>query len=157
MKNKVMTILKTELEKKGNVNAAQLQKIENMLKKAGEATIDDEIIGFLNSRIPNALTMSYIAKEINRKEGAYARWGNYFVIQGYLGEVYWNACVNYLFGSENVAKALGNQKNISGKSLSVDMFARGAGFQIKTWHLKEVEGMGLTHNSSTEMYFGNFL
>jgi hypothetical protein len=68
--------------------------------------------------------------------------------------------MRYLFGRNGDVRALGNTKNLSGKSLSVDMFAEGAGFQIKTWHLKEVvqeEEIFQTHTTNTKMYFGNFL
>jgi hypothetical protein len=81
--------------------------------------------------------MQYIAAEIRKTgTGAYARWANFFVIKGYLGEIYWNACMNYIFG-QNTSVPLGNVKNQAGKSLSVDMFVNGAGFQIKAWSLKE--------------------
>jgi hypothetical protein len=67
--------------------------------------------------------------------------------------------MNYIFG-HNASIPLGDVKNKAGKSLSVDMFTNGAGFQIKAWSLKEAtegEQVFQTHTSKNTLYFGNFL
>jgi hypothetical protein len=51
---------------------------------------------YLKARINNGEIYKKIATEINNEKG-YARWANYFVIQGYFGEIYWNAFMNFLF------------------------------------------------------------
>lgn len=160
MKGKLLKIVQSKLKESPSLNASIIAKADKLIQTSGDReTVDENIINFLCSIIP-ASAMNYIIPEIKRKDGAYARWANYFVIQGYLGEVYWNACMHYLFGQQGDIRALGNTKNLSGKSLSVDLFANGAGFQIKSWRLKEViqeEQAFQTHTSNTSMYFGNFL
>lgn len=160
MKSKLLSMLQTEYEKNPTINQTAIEKAERLLQNSGSPTdINNSIIDYLSTRVAGT-ALNYIANEIRKTgKGAYARWANFFVIKGYLGEIYWNACMNYIFG-HNASIPLGDVKNQAGKSLSVDMFTKGAGFQIKAWNLKEVseeEQIFQTHTSKNSIYFGNFL
>ena len=159
MKRKLLKLITAKAKENPTINKSTIEKANALVEssKQGES-VDDKIINFLKSVIPNQMVIDYVSKEV--KSGNYARFANYNVIQGYLGEVYWNSCMRYLFGSAGDVRALGDTDNLRGKSLSVDMFAEGAGFQIKAWSLKEAEEDGNvfdTHTTTTKMYFGNFL
>jgi hypothetical protein len=103
--------------------------------------------------------MDYIKPEIENKEG-YARYANLFVIQGYLGEVYWNAFMHFIFENKAWVIPVGDVKNIKGKSMAVDMLVNDIGFQIKRWSIKEgIEGEDefFYHTNNMKMQFGTFL
>lgn len=160
MKSRLLSMLQAEYDKNPTINQAAIEKAERLLQNSGSPTdINNSIIDYLSTRVTGT-ALSYIANEIRKTgKGAYARWANFFVIKGYLGEIYWNSCMNYIFG-HNASIPLGDVKNKAGKSLSVDMFTNGAGFQIKAWSLKEAtegEQVFQTHTSKNTLYFGNFL
>lgn len=116
------------------------------------------IIDLLSSKI-NKQAMDYIKPEIENK-GGYARYANLFVIQGYLGEVYWNAFMHFLFENKAWVIPVGDVKNIKGKSMAVDMLVNDIGFQIKRWSIKEgIEGEDkfFYHTNNMKMQFGTFL
>ena len=98
-----------------------------------------------------------LTKEINKYKQAgekapYACFANTNSVQGFLAELYWNLALEKIFGSKKVI-ATGNILNEQGKSLSVDALVKttfgAAGFQIKSWHTKELNTEG-THTVTRE-------
>jgi hypothetical protein len=100
----------------------------------------EAIIDLLKSSGISSRAMACIEPEIRSKD-SYARYANLFVIQGYLGEVYWNAFMKFVFGDKAWVIPVGDVKNIKGKSMAVDMLVNNIGFQIKRWSVKSgIEG-----------------
>jgi hypothetical protein len=80
MKGKLLKIVQSKLKESPSLNASIIAKADKLIQTSGNReTVDENIINFLCSIIP-ASAMNYIIPEIKRKDGAYARWANYFVI-----------------------------------------------------------------------------
>ena len=159
IKTHLLTLISQEVPST-KVSERDIQEASDLLKSTGTVgNITDKILEYLKARISNGEVYRKIATEINNEKG-YARWANYFVIQGYFGEVYWNAFMNFLFQGRAWVAPIGDIKNMRGKSMAVDMLVNGIGFQIKKWSLKtgvEGEEMFQNHTNEKEVKFGTFL
>jgi hypothetical protein len=122
-----------------NDYATILQEVRKEMQAAG-------ITGEIYNRINYEFT--------DRAE-SYNKAPNRAVVQGWLGEVYWNAKMNYLLNT-TATYPIGDLKNERGKSASVDMVIDGTGFQIKSWSIKEIDGKK-THTSLTYVKLGTAL
>ena len=92
----------------------------------------------------------------NRKKDAYNYCYNPFVLKGWLGELYWNAGLSYILNLNGASTPVGNLKNTSGKSLSVDIILNEVGFQVKSWNTNEMRNQ-MTHTTFATRQFGNFV
>lgn len=114
-----------------------------------QAQIYNTIVkNIINEEVKNCIKYEFY----NRNEKDYNKWSNLFVVQGWFGEVYWNACMSFLFQKKGVSLPTGAKYNILGKQLSVDMIVKSCGFQVKNWSLKEDR-----HTTEKTMLLGNFL
>lgn len=161
---KILEAISQQTSKKIVADKNMIDTADRILKQAGGSEYNEttaEIRQYLKTKIPDSEIFQYISRELDRDDQKnYARWANYFVIKGYLGELYWNACIGYIFNSPQASIPAGNIKNLAGKSLSVDMLFKNTGFQIKSWNLKNAEIDGElfdTHTSINSMQFGKFL
>lgn len=99
---------------------------------------------------------SYIEDELIERFSQYSRVPEFFNVRGFLGEVYWNACLNYLCGERKATIPTGIKRYVSsGKEIAVDIFLRGCGFQVKNWSLQGASKSERT--ISAQRYFGDFL
>ncbi len=158
IKRHLLTLIKQDTS---NTTASQadIAEAERILStQLDQDKLTVAIIDLLSSKITKQ-AMNYIKPEIENK-GGYARYANLFVIQGYLGEVYWNAFMHFLFENKAWVIPVGDVKNIKGKSMAVDMLVNDIGFQIKRWSIKEgIEGEDkfFYHTNNMKMQFGTFL
>ena len=88
----------------------------------------------------------------NRKKDDYNRMGEFIITKGWLGELYWNACLSYLFGQKGISTPVGRRLNNRKKQLSVDIILRSCGFQVKSWKITEGK-----HITEYHRRLGNFL
>lgn len=161
---KILEAITKQTSNKIVVDKQMMETADRILKEAGGTNYDDttkEITEYLRAKISDPKVFSFIEAELARdNQKNYARWANYFVIKGYLGELYWNACLGYLFDTPQASIPAGNLKNLAGKSLSVDILFNSVGFQVKSWRLENAEIGGetfSTHTTVNSMQFGKFL
>lgn len=126
----------------------------NIPKKEYQSILEEIRMDLRNQGI-NGEIYSRINYEFTKRASNYNKAPNFFVIQGWFGEVYWNAKMNYLLHT-TATYPTGDLKNEQGQSTSVDMIIGDTGFQIKSWAVKEVGGQ-MIHKSSKKMQLGNFL
>lgn len=103
---------------------------------------------------------SYLQYELTaRPLKSYAVSANLFVIKGWLGELYWNACLGYIFNQPGISIPMGNIKNNFGQSLSVDAIIKGLnlGFQIKNWSIHDNNEKLSYKSPIKKMRLGNFM
>lgn len=110
--------------------------------------VDIVTAGITNSEVIKCLHYEFY----NRAEKDYNKWANLYIVQGWLGEVYWNACLSYLFKKKGISLPTGAKYNALGRQMSVDIIVESCGFQVKNWTFK-----GGVHRSEKTLLLGNFL
>lgn len=160
-KNGQISILQTEGK---SLSQGMKRKLATDLNEYSEATqveITTKDWDNIRNIIYNKITENITDEEVkscikyefyNRDDKDYNKWSNLFVVQGWLGEVYWNACLSFLFGKKGVSLPTGAKHNVLGKQLSVDIVVNSCGFQVKNWTIKDNR-----HRAEKTMLLGNFL
>ena len=102
----------------------------------------------IKSHISDSRAMECIRHELIVRADDYTKYGYRAVVQGWLGEIYWNAAINYVTNS-SISIPSGRLKNTKGQSLSVDIIFANlphVGFQVKNWSMAN----DLQHFDGTE-------
>ena len=129
--------------------------------------VKDDIFDALVANITDAAARKWIEYELKDRTANYAKFGTRYVVQGWLGEVYWNAALDYLLDRPATVPT-GKIRNQQGHQLSVDivfndLLCTGAGIQVKNWssanQLWESElNQPVSHVTNyNNKLFGNFL
>lgn len=129
--------------------------------------VKDDIFDTLTANITDAAVRKWVEYELKDRAANYAKFGTRYIVQGWLGEVYWNAALDYLLDRPATVPA-GKIRNQSGHQLSVDivfndLLGTGAGIQVKNWtsanQLWESElNQPVSHITNyNNKLFGNFL
>lgn len=94
-----------------------------------------------------------LSNELIGRKMEYTKFPHLPVIQGWLGEMYWNAAFSYISGQRRVSIPSGAMQNTQGKQLSVDIIYNNIGFQVKNWSFDNKS----EHHNIKKMNFGNFI
>ena len=112
----------------------------------------------INSHITDSRAIECIRHELIVRQYDYAKYGHRSVVQGWLGEIYWNAAINYVTNS-GISIPSGRLKNTKGQSLSVDIIFTNlphAGFQVKNWSMaKDLQHFNGTDTLRHEQEYKN--
>lgn len=129
--------------------------------------VKDDIFDTLTANITDAAVRKWVEYELKDRAANYVKFGTRYIVQGWLGEVYWNAALDYLLDRPATVPT-GKIRNQSGHQLSVDivfndLLGTGAGIQVKNWtnanQLWESElNQPVSHITNyNNKLFGNFL
>ena len=126
---------------------------ENRIATSLTEEITEQIYNRLAIGVSDIKMLMCLRDELIKRKNEYTKFPHLPVVQGWLGEIYWNAAFSYITNSRMISIPTGSMRNKSGQQLSVDMIYKDAGFQIKNWTFNE-QGEKIINK---KMNLGNFL
>lgn len=127
---------------------------ERQISTSVSSEVYEQIFERLSRGVDNTKMLMCLRDELINRKSEYTKFPHLPVIQGWLGEIYWNAAFSYITDSRFASLPTGSVLNTKNHQLSVDMIYKDAGFQIKNWSLNEFDQHKVT---SLNKNFGNFL
>lgn len=170
-KGKIKIKVISESQKLGQSMKVKLAKIvdtinENkpdILKSGMTANIEEEsvrkqLVGIIIKYTGSNQYTNYIIEQIYKKFSGYNFNRNYFVIKGFLQEIYANAFFSFLTGRSSNVQATGILLNQYGKQLNADaILYQTAGVQVKKWSIKDIENGNQVKEINSKISLGQFL
>ena len=156
-----MADLFNQVAKKKGLKVNKLEAYSPFSKKDTDNGVDpqkllEEQIQLVIKNFVSGDAYKYISKEIDTNFESYGLTktiGNYAVIKGFLGEVYWNAFFRFL-GLGSIPTGLVKDKD-KNQSITIDLILENFGFQVKAYNLKEGKVEFGSHNETRQV--GTFI